>query len=150
VRSFTPLQPAVRTVLSQRVGPRWAVAALAGRRLEEGELSDFAYAAALRREGARWRLELGGLIVGGVRPEPLEEVDDEVSLRADVAAGTAVRSFLLWLDGRPLDARTESETPFAARARADVATLPAGVHVGVAFAATADAAGAVAWPFTVE
>lgn len=141
-----------RVVLSRRVGRRWAVAAIAGRRPAggDGEDEDFAYAVALRRAGAAWRIELGGVIVGGVRPSPLDEVEPTPPLRADVAAGERPRVFLLWLDGRAVAARAEADTPFAARIRARPARpLRAGRHTGVAFAATRDAAGAVAWPFTV-
>jgi hypothetical protein len=139
-----------QVVLSQRIGRRWAVAAIEGTRLVEGEMDDFAYAAAFRREDGRWRIDLGGLVVGGVRPEPLDEVEPEPELRADVAAGQQVRTFLLWLDGRALDAAPEAESPFAARVRARPAEpVGEGRHVGVAFASTEDAAGAVAWPFHV-
>lgn len=139
-----------RIVLSRRIGTRWAVAAVAGRRGRAGEVEDFAYAVALRRAGAGWRIELGGVIVGGVRPSPLDEVDATPRLRADVAAGARPRAFGLWLDGTPLPAAVETDTPFAARIRARPARpLRTGRHTGVAFAATGDAAGAIGWPFRV-
>ena len=147
------VRPGEEVELSQRIGARWGVAAFSGRRLVEGEADadDFAYGAAFRRERGAWRLDLGGLVVGGVRPEPLEEVGPEPELRADVAAGGRVRTFLLWHDGRALQAASEADTPFAARVRArPAAPLAEGLHVGVAFAATDAASGAVAWPFRVE
>jgi hypothetical protein len=147
------VRPGEEVELSQRIGARWGVAAISGSRLVEGETDadDFAYGAAFRRERGAWRLDLGGLVVGGVRPEPLDEVGPEPEFRADVAAGGRVRAFLLWLDGRALQAASEADSPFAARVRArPTAPLAEGLHVGVAFAATDAASAAVAWPFRVE
>lgn len=150
IRTLRPVRPPLRVVLSQRIGRRWAVAVVAGERAEDDRIADFAFAGAFRREAGRWRIDLGGVVVGGVRPEPQDEVGRDVLLRADTAAGGRVATFLLWLDGQPIPAGAESETPFAARVRAQVQTLRPGLHVGAAFAATADSAGAVAWPFRVE
>lgn len=145
------VRPGEEIALSQRIGARWGVAALSGRRVAEGKADDFAYGAAFRRERGAWRIDLGGLVVGGVRPEPLDQVGPEPEVRADVAAGTRVRTFLLWLDGRALQATAEADTPFAARVRARPASpLAKGLHLGVAFAATDAAAGAVAWPFRTK
>ena len=150
VRSLRPVRPGARTVLSQRIGRAWAVAAVAGTRAQPDGVEDFAFAVALRREPGGWRVEHGGVLVGGVRPEPLEEeAASGVLLRADAAGSGHVRTMLLWLDGQPVAARTESETPFSARVRADIPTVRPGPHVGVAFAATAEGAGAVGWPFSV-
>ena len=108
---------------------RLGVAALAGPRTTPDGLEDFAYGVALRREAGEWRIDLGGVLVGGVRPEPLDRVHGDVRMRADTAAGARVRTFLLWLDGEAVDGRIESPTPFSGRVVAEVGRPPAGRHV---------------------
>ena len=137
-------------LVSRRVGERWAVAALGGTRTSAGETDPFAYGAALVRERRAWRLELGGAVIGGLSPEPGEEVDSRPELEADVGVAERIRAFALWLDGRRLGSTKDRGGVFSAsfRARAGRPLAP-GRHDVVAFVATDSAAAAVAWPFSV-
>ena len=139
-----------RVLLSRRIGLRWAVAALGGTRTTAGETDPFAYAAAMVRERGAWRLELGGAVIGGLQPEPAQEVEARPKLEAEVGVAERLRLFGLWLDGRRLSVRRDGRGVFRAsfRARAERRLAP-GRHDAVAFVATDTAAAAVAWPFSV-
>ncbi len=139
-----------RVILSRVVGgTRWGVAAVAGARTVDGVREAFAYGAALRRERRGWRLDLGGLVVDGLSPEPHDETDARPLVAATVNAPQPPRHVVVWLDGRLLPfelARTTFRAHLEATPR--MALRPGRHHV-VAFAATDDAAAAVAWPFFV-
>ena len=139
-----------RLLVSRRIGDRWAVAAIAGRRTVSGETDDFSYAAALVRERGAWKVDVGGAVISGLSPEPLEDVGARPRLEVDVSGAAAPAVFRLWLDGEAVDARRDRVGAFSAsfsgRPRA---ALSPGRHDAVAFAATRDAAVATAWPFTV-
>jgi hypothetical protein len=146
------LLEAERAVLSRTLG-RFAVAALAGLRPpDEGDDPDeYALAAALRRERAGWRLELGGVAISRAQPAPLDETNDRpvVGVRADAAA--RVERLLVWLDGQPFRAPLERELVFSAELEARPARpLAPGVHRVVVFAQGGGTAAAGAWPFIVE
>lgn len=144
------LDPRARVILARRVG-RWAVAAIAGERVVDGERGRFAWGAAFVREHGGWRLELGGVAFEGLAPEPLEATGarPELGVRAD-GAGEVVL-VRLWLDGKPVAARRVAELPFRARVSGrPSAPLAPGFHALVVFAATRDSAGALAWPFEVR
>lgn len=140
-----------RVVLSRVVVERWGAAALAGQRLVDGELENFAYGAALVREGGGWRLELGGVVIGGLEPEPLSETDAQPAISANVAAGGDIEVLAIWLDGKPLPAVAKSEMHFAAEvsARPRRALAP-GRHEVVVFALSDVTASAIAWTFSVQ
>ncbi|HUH15246.1 MAG TPA: hypothetical protein VML35_05130, partial [Gaiellaceae bacterium] len=111
-----------------------------------------AYAAALRREQAGWRVELGGVFFVGHRPAPLAETDDRrPPLGATAQSSGQIERMVLWLDGEPAGARTVREQPFTGTIEArPSARLAPGFHVVAVFAATAETAGAAAWPFALE
>ena len=141
-----------RVVLSRRLG-RFAVAALAGMRPpDEGEdLEEYAFAAALVREPAGWRLELGGVAISRAQPSPLDETDDRPVVGARADAAGRVERLLVWLDGRPFRAPLERELVFSAELEARPARpLAPGVHHVVAFAQAGRTAAAIAWPFFSE
>lgn len=145
------LEPGARVLLSRRVGSRFAVAALAGERIVDGEPEQLNYAAAFVSEDGAWRVELDAVVFGSLEPEPLDGVEARPQLRARAASGGSIEVLLLWLDGRAVPGEATADTPFQATAfaRADRSLAP-GRHDVVAFAATRDAAGAVAWPFHVS
>jgi len=140
-----------RVVLSRRVGARYAVAALAGTRTEDGEREPYTYGAALVREPVGWRVELDAAALSGLRPDTDEdEAPTGVRVAARASAGAPVRALVAWLDGRPLELRVERADPFVAEAEATVAgPLPAGRHDVVVFARSSEGAAAAAWPFRV-
>jgi hypothetical protein len=146
------LDPGATVILSRRLGQRWAVAAVAGTRSVEGEREDFAYGAALTRERGVLRLELGGAVVSGQKPEPADRVSEaRPEVAANVSAGGIVTRVLTWLDGTPFSAtRGVDDLPFTATLRGRPARpLARGRHHVVVFASTDRAAVASAWTFTV-
>jgi hypothetical protein len=146
------LAAGTRVILSRRLDDGWAVAAVAGVRTVEGDPEDFAYGAALRREGGALRLELAGAVVSGHVPDPLEEVPaGRPEVAATINAGGDVTKVLTWLDGRAFPvARGEDDLPFTATLRGRPRRpLAPGRHEVVVFAATDRTAVASAWSFTV-
>jgi hypothetical protein len=141
-----------RVALSRVLGERWAVGAVVGRyETDEDEPEPAAYAAALRREDGRWRLELGGVVIARLEPDPLEEVGRRPELRAEAEAGREIDRMLVWLDGRPVAVRPERKLPFTAEIQGvPERPLEPGDHAMVVFAETRDTAGALAWPFEVN
>jgi hypothetical protein len=147
------LAPQARVILSRTLPRGWAVAAVAGERVEEGEREYFAYGAALVREGGALRLELGGVAFSDHRPGPNDEVSESrPRLAVRASAGMNVTEVRAWLDGRALPAgRGASDPPFTARIRAlPGRALAPGRHDVVVFAAAGRTAAASAWSFAVE
>ena len=147
------LAPAPKVILSRRLDPTWSVAAVAGDRTVEGELEYFTYAAALKSARGGLKLELGGIVASGHRPEPMTEIDERrPELAVNLAAGADIVEALLWLDGSRISARRGAdERPFTAtlsgRPRRPLAP---GRHQVVVFAATRGTAEASAWTFVVK
>lgn len=136
-----------RIVLAQALDGGWAVAAVAGRN-EEGEPA--AWAAALRLERDRWRVELGGVFFTRLRPTPLEEADPQAEIRVEAQAGGEVDELRTWVGERPVRAYALRRQPFSREIWGRLQTaLPEGQHTLVAFASSGDTAGAFAWPFEV-
>jgi hypothetical protein len=150
-RGLGTLAPSAEVVLSRTL-PDWSVAAVAGERVAAGKREHFAYGAALIDEGGGLKLELGGVVVSGHRPEPLDEVDDaSPRVAANVGAGGDLTDVRMWLDAKPFPARRGADdTPFTATLRGEPARpLAAGRHIVVVFAATEETATATAWSFSV-
>lgn len=150
-----PLAPTAKVILSRALGDEWAVAAVAGDVLEEGESEPEynAYAAALLPAEGGLRLELGGVVISGYKPGHLDELDDaQPKLGANVGAGGDLTDVRMWLDRKPFPAeRGENDTPFTATLHGQPAQpLGAGRHQVVVFAATNDTAAAAAWAFSID
>jgi hypothetical protein len=146
------LASSAKVILSRRIANDWAVAAVAGDRTVQGKREHFAYGAALLPEEGSLKLELGGVVISGYKPEPLEEVDEaRPELAANVGAGGDLVDVRMWLDGKPFDARRgANDTPFTATLRGlPEQPLEAGEHEIVVFAATTETATATAWSFLV-
>jgi hypothetical protein len=141
-------------ILSRRLADDWTVAAVAGDRTdEEGDVEEFAYGAALLPENGTLKLELGGVVITGFKPDPSSEIDDpQPELAANVGAGGDLTEVQMWLDGEPFPAeRGKDDTPFTATLRGTpAAPLDKGRHHVVVFASTGETATATAWLFTVE
>ena len=134
-------------LLSRRLGDFGVGAILGEREVDDGS-RPFAYAVAFVRDGGGWRIELGGVVITGLRPEPLEEVDARPQLAADVGAGGGLDRVLMWLDGEPFAVAEDDATPFAAHLRGiPDEPLDAGRHEIVVFAEAGPTASALAWTF---
>lgn len=147
------LAPTAKVILSRKLADDWAVAAVSGDRTVEGKKERFAYGAALLPEAGTFKLELGGVVVAGFKPDPLAELDDpRPTLGANVGAGGDLTDVRMWLDGKPFPAkRGANDTPFTASlsGKPDSPLAP-GIHEVVVFAATSATATATAWSFTVN
>jgi hypothetical protein len=127
-------------VLSARDEEGWGVAAIAGNRVRKGQEEFAAYGAAARLDGARWLLELG-------TPIELKRVLEtpEGTLGVEMAANSVIEGAGLWLDGSPVTAQVEgAKSHFVVAGRLPAAS--SNESVVVAFARTADTAGAGAFP----
>ena len=146
------LADSARVVLSRQIGDTFGVAAVVGTRTVQGEQEEFAYGAALLQEDGRWKLELGGIVITGLAPEPLQHTSDRTPrIASNIGAAGDFSELHMWLDGKPLRVRNEGDTPFTAKlAAVPDAPLKPGRHVAITFAATDETATATAWPFTVE
>jgi hypothetical protein len=146
------LADSARVVLSRQIGDTFGVAAIVGTRTVQGEKEEFAYGAALLNEDDRWKLELGGIVITGLVPEPLAKTSDRTPrIAGNVGAAGDFTELHMWLDGKPLRVRNEGQTPFTAKLSAQPPeSLKPGHHVAITFAATDETATATAWPFTVE
>ena len=144
------IAPTAEVTLSRRLSD-FGVGAIAGDREVEGNREFFAYAVAFMQEEGAWRIELGGVIVTGLKPEPLSTVGPRPQVAADVGAGGELNNVLMWLDGEPLAAAESDETPFAAQLRGTPdGPLEAGRHVIVVFADAGLTASALSWTFESE
>ena len=144
------LAPTAKVILSRTVDP-WGVAAVSGTRTVEGNEEFYAYGVALREEEGQLKLDLGGIILTQLKPEPQAETDAQPEIGASAGADNAVGGVLVWLDGEPLATERSGDTPFTATVKGKpTQALAPGRHVVVVFTSTSETAGAIAWPFTVE
>jgi hypothetical protein len=141
-----------RVLLSRSLDDEWAVGAVTGRyEPEDGEPEPAAYAAALRHEGETWRIELYGLVIARLRPEPLGTTDDRPEVRAEAQAGDEIDRMLLWLDDVAASAPYVRTSAFTGEVRGRPSEpVPGGEHALVVFAKTRATAGALAWSFEVD
>jgi hypothetical protein len=141
-RQLAPFAGGYRVLVSERISDRYGVVGI--------RRGDDVYAAPLRLEDGRWRVELPGPVkidVLGPRPgarEPVGQIGVEV--RACGGVGTA----LLYLDGLPLSPNVYSG-PRGATVFANLTSmLKRGPHDALAYADLGDEAAATAWTFTAR
>jgi hypothetical protein len=128
----------------------FGLAGIAGEQEVEGRQEYYAYAVAFLEEEGRWRIELGGIIITGLRPEPLSDADPQPQLAADVGAGADLNKVVMFLDGEPFPAARQGDSPFAAKLRGKPEEpLGDGRHTMVVFADSGLTASAIAWTFRV-
>src|SRR5918999_612546 len=63
------LAKTARVILSRELPGDWGVAAIAGEREIEGDTEYYAYGVALAQEGGQWKIELGGVVITGLKPD---------------------------------------------------------------------------------
>jgi hypothetical protein len=138
-----PLARSYRVLVSERITDDFGVAAVTG--------SAGVYAAALRKDGEEWRLELAGPVkIKPLGPDPgsREELVQQVAVEAE--GGTGSGDALLYLDGVaiPFTKVYGGGSSFTA-----FANLPSpirrGKHSIVAFAGREGDGSALAWTFSV-
>lgn len=140
-----------RVIVSERVTPEFGVVAIDGPRLVEGAREQSVYAVALRLEGTRWKVELGGPVkVRPIGPDPgaRETVVAQVAVavQGPGGAGTAV----MYVDGQTVNPEARgTATNSTLFANFDPALDP-GRHTVVVFASDGREASATAWAFTAE
>jgi hypothetical protein len=132
-------------IFAERITSRWAVAAVERMHRKSSD----AYAAALRLEHGRWRVEAADpLRIRPLRPDPAERLRrPRTQLAAEFKARDAISEAGLWLDGRAVPTRAGGLGPSYFTAYGESGTLEPGRHSVVAFASTARDARAVAWTF---
>ena len=136
-------------VVSRRIGD-FGLAAVSAETQPEGKTLQYAYAVAFLEEEGEWKIELGGIIITGLRPEPLAQADPQPAIAADVGSGESMNTASMFLDSEPLAARREDDPPFAAKLRGKPSEpLEDGWHTVVTFADTGLTASAIAWTFSV-
>lgn len=144
------IAPTAEVILSRGLRD-FGVAAIGGERKVEDQTEYFAYAVAFMQEEGDWKIELGGVIVTGLKPEPLAKADAQPPVAADIGAGGELNNVLMWLDGEPFAVAEDDATPFAAQLRGTPEQpLEPGRHEVVVFADAGLTASALAWTFEVE
>jgi hypothetical protein len=137
-------------VLSVATMTGWGVAAIAGDRVRDGEEEFATYAAALRREGDGWKLELDAPVnLRRVEPEGTTTSDPEPRIVLVIEAETAIEEAGLWLDGKPLTANVRGSDGRQITLEALPRDLSPGRHSVVVFGRTGDLAAAGSTPLTL-
>jgi hypothetical protein len=140
------------TLLSVETPSGWGVAAIAGRRVRDGKPEFAAYAAALRREGGVWKLELGDPVrIAALEPPAGGTVGAQPRIRVRLTATAPIHEAGVWLDGATLPARIRATTARDIRIEAEpVSEISRGWHVTIVFGRAGDQAAAGAAPFRVD
>jgi hypothetical protein len=138
-----PLARRYNLLISERITDDFGLAAIVG--------PTGAYAAALRREGEEWRLELAGpLKIMPLGPNPGAREPLVQQLAAEIKGGSGGGDALLYLDGFAIP---QAKVYSAASSFTIFANLPdvvpPGRHSVVAFAHRGGDASALAWTFSV-
>ena len=150
VGSFARLD-AFHLILAEPLNAEWGIAAIEGRREVEGEQRFGAYAAALRAESGRWKLELGGDIrLRPLGPDPGDVKEAHPLLAVEISSGARVLEGGLWLDGAAFPAEGGgSDARHFTIFGEPMEALTRGRHSVVAFGMAGKTAAAVAWTFSV-
>jgi hypothetical protein len=131
-----------RLVVSERVTPEFGVVAIDGSRRG-------VYALALRLEGSRWRVELGGPVkVRPIGPDPNAHERIVAQVAAAVTGPGGAGTAVMYLDGQ-----TENPKVYGTASNSTLVAdfdpaLDPGRHTVVVFASDGREASAVAWTFT--
>jgi hypothetical protein len=141
--NLRPLARRYSFVVSERITDDFGLAAVRG--------SSGAYAAALRKEGEKWRLELAGpMRIMALGPDPGAREPIVQQIAAEVKGGSGAGDVVLYLDGITVP---ETRVYGAASGFTAFANLPAPILVGrhsiVAFAHRGGSAVALSWTFSV-
>lgn len=138
-------------VLTVETKTGWGVAAVAGDRVRDSKQEYATYAAALRREGDVWKLELDApVVLRQVEPDWSSTSEALPRIVLQIEAETAIEEAGLWLDGKPLPASAGGsdgrQITLEAVPRSELAP---GRHTVVVFGRTGNLAAAGSTPLTV-
>jgi hypothetical protein len=138
-----------RAFLDEPITSLFAVAAYGGRTRLGGAQPYATYAAALRREGGFWRLELGGPVeLRPLGPDPGSVENGAIQVAAEVESAAPIVEGGMWLDGQAVPGRSAGLGATRMTMFGDArAGIPRGPHAVVAFASTFADASALAWTF---
>jgi hypothetical protein len=84
--------------LSERATPLWAVAAISGYAVHEGDKQYGAYAVPLRKENGKWKIELGGTVnFSPLTPDTELPSESTPDISAEVTASEPILDSRLWV-----------------------------------------------------
>lgn len=140
-------------VLTEPLGPHFAIVTIAGARATGHGPSFMVYAAALRLERGGWKIELSNRVrIRPLIPIPGREVTvSNPQIAAEIDARAPVEEAELWVDSQPVPGKGGGQsanriTVFGRPPR----PLPPGRHMAVAYAIAGDVSRASAWIFSVR
>jgi hypothetical protein len=135
--------------LSVRATSLWAVAAITGFAVHEGEKQYGAYAAPLLKQAGEWKIELGGTVTfGPLTPDTQLPSDATPDISSEITASEPILESRIWVDRQGI---APDVSPDELLLSAEVTSpLPPGRHTVVTFASTQSSAGANAFVFTVK
>jgi hypothetical protein len=138
-----------KVIVSERITPEFGVVAIDGSRVGDGKSVRDVYAAALRLEGAKWKLELGGPVhVRAVGPDPGAHEDVVGQIAAAVSGRGGTGSAVVYVDGA-----TENPKVYGTASNSTLVVnfepaLDPGRHTVVVFGNVDRDAAATGWWFT--
>jgi hypothetical protein len=136
-------------IVSERITPEFGVVAIDGSRVVEGRRLRDVYAAALRLEGAKWKLEVGGPVhVRAVGPDPGAHEGVVAQIAAAVSGKDGTGSAVVYVDGL-----SENPKVFGTASNSTLVVnfepaLDPGRHTVVVFGDVGRDASATGWWFT--
>jgi hypothetical protein len=136
-------------IVSERVTPEFGLVAIDGSRVVEGKRLRDVYATALRLEGDKWKLELGGPVqVRAVGPDPRAHEDVVGQIAAAVSGEGGTGTAVIYVDGQ-----AEHPKVYGTASNSTVVVnyepaLDPGRHTVVVFGSVGRDAAATGWWFT--
>jgi hypothetical protein len=138
-----------KVIVSERITPEFGVVAIDGTHLVDGKRLRDVYAAALRLQGSRWKLELGGPVhVRPVGPDPGAHESVVAQIAAAVSGKGGTGSAVIYVDGL-----TENPKIYGTQRNSTLVVnydpaLDPGRHTVVVFGNVGRDASATGWWFT--
>jgi len=150
-RRLEPFLGGHKVDLAEPAGPTWAVVAITNE-TESSTAPPAAFATVLRREGGRWRHEVGSPVrLEPIGPAPGSRERLVVQVAARVIAHAPIGAVALWIDGFSVETKGGA-SPDGRRYTAFsnlTERLAPGRHYVVGYAQAGSSASALAWAFTV-
>jgi hypothetical protein len=138
-----------KVIVSERITPEFGVVAIDGSHVVNGKRLRDVYAAALRLEGPKWKLELNGPVrVRPIGPDPGAHEQVVAQVAAAVSGRGGAGSAVFYVDGL-----TENPKIYGTQRNSTLVVnydpaLDPGRHTAVVFGSVGDDASATGWWFT--